>query len=207
QGVFALALAAALAAPAPAQAQITRVKHSEPHQAIGFNIGYFVVRNADSRVADDVLFVDLDSLAFNIKDFNTASFGGEWLVSIGKYLEAGAGVNFTQRTVPSVYANFVNTDQSEITQDLKLRIVPITATIRFLPIGHGSIEPYVGGGIGVFNWRYSEVGNFVDFSDNSVFFNRYTAKGNAFGGVILAGVRAPVGDVFAIGGEVKYQKA
>ena len=84
----------------------------------------------------------------------------------------------------------------------------MTATVRFLPLGRGrGIEPYVGAGIGVFNWRYSEVGEFVDFSDNSVFTNRYVAKGNAVGPVILAGLRAPVADVFSVGGELRYQKA
>ena len=29
-------------------------------------------------------------------------------------------------------------------------------------VGRGGVEPYVGAGIGVFNWRYSEVGEFVD---------------------------------------------
>ena len=106
-----------------------------------------------------------------------------------------------------MYANFVNSNGSEIAQELKLRIVPVTGTIRFLPIGHAAVEPYVGGGIGVYNWHYSEVGNFVDFSDNSVFFNTYKDHGNAFGGVILGGVRAPVGNAFAIGAEIKYQKA
>ena len=68
--------------------------------------------------------------------------------------------------MPSVYRDFVNTNGAEIAQDLKLRIVPFTATVRFLPIGRGGVEPYVGGGLGVFNWRYSETGEFVDFSDN-----------------------------------------
>ena len=57
--------------------------------------------------------------------------------------------------MPSVYAASVNANGSEIEQELKLRIVPLTATVRFLPIGHGSVEPYVGAGIGAFNWRYS----------------------------------------------------
>lgn len=204
-----LALAAAILIPAAAQAQITRVTGSDHHQSVGFTVGAFLPRAEESRVTHDVLVTDLDSLAFQIKDFTGATFGGEWLINVGDFLEAGVGAGFYQRTVPSVYANFTNTNGSEIQQDLKLRVVPMTATVRFLPIGHAKVEPYVGAGIGVFNWRYSEVGEFVDFDVKppAIFRSHYNAQGNAVGPVILAGLRAPVGDVFAIGGEIRYQKA
>lgn len=194
----------ALLTPVSASAQVTRV---ESRQSIGFNLGYFAVRGEDSRVDGDVLFADRGSLAFLVKDFNFATFGGEWLFGISDHLEAGVGVGFYQRTVPSVYLDVTHSDNSEIAQDLKLRIVPLTATVRFLPIGRGSVEPYVGAGIGLFNWRYSETGEFVDFSDNSIFRSRYIAKGNAAGPVVLGGLRVPVSDIWLIGGEIRYQKA
>jgi outer membrane protein W len=203
-----LTAAALTLAPTAARAQIVRVPHGEARQAIGFQLGYFALKGEDSRVAGDVLLEDLPSLAFNIKDFNGATVGGEWLFNAGEFLEAGVGVGFYQRTTPSVYREFQNTNGSEIEQDLKLRVVPMTASIRFLPIGRDHVvEPYVGVGIGVFNWRYSETGEFVDFTDNSIFRARYVAKGNTAGPVFLGGLRAPVGDVFAVGLELKYQKA
>ena len=202
-----LATAAAILAPAVAQAQIARVgSSSETKQAIGFNLGYFALRGEDARVNGDVLFNDLESLAFDIKDFNSASVGAEWLVGLGDFIEAGVGANYYQRTVPSLYRNLVNTNGSEIEQDLKLRVVPMSATVRFLPIGRNGFAPYVGAGISVFNWRYSETGEFVD--DNSdVFRASFHASGNVVGPVILAGLRAPVGDRWTIGGEIRYQKA
>ena len=191
-------------ATSSAEAQIRRV---EPRNSVGFNFGYFAVKGEDSRVDDDVLLADLSSLAFNIKDFNGPSVGGEFVFGLSDYLEAGLGVNFYQRTVPSVYADVVGDDGFEIAQDLKLRVVPISATVRFLPLGRGGVEPYVGAGIGVFNWRYSEVGEFVDFDDGSIFRDRYVANGTATGPVVLGGIRFPVADVWTVGGEIRYQKA
>lgn len=206
--VLGVAAAAVLLAPAPADAQITRVASSEGRQAIGITFGYFVARGEDSRAADDVLLANLESLAFEIKDFNTATVGGEWLVGLSEYIEAGVSVGYQSRTVPSVYADFVNRDGSEIAQDLKLRIIPVNATVRFLPVGRrAAVQPYVGAGIGVLNWRYSESGEFVDFKDDSIFRARYVANGTALGPVVLAGLRAPVGDVWTIGGELRYQRA
>jgi hypothetical protein len=205
-----LVMAGALFAPAPAQAQITRVSStaSDRHQAVGVTFGGFFVRPEDARAnnGDDVLVADLNSLAFNIKDFNGPVVNGEWLIGVGDFLEAGVSAGYYQRSVPSVDLRKVNENGSEIEQTLKLRIVPLTATVRFLPIGHASVEPYVGAGIGAFRWRYSETGQFVDFND-VIFRANYVAQGTAYGPVVVGGVRFPFGDSWDAGVELKYQRA
>jgi outer membrane protein W len=189
-----LAFGAVAAQPASAQ------------QSLNLYVGGFVPRAQDARDPNDVLLNNLNFLAFNIKDFNTATIGGEWLIGLGNNFEGSLGVGFHTRTVPTVYLNFVNTDGSEIQQDLKLRVVPFTATVRFLPIGrHNGIEPYIGAGVGVFNYRYSESGQFLA-TDQTIFRNTFVGSGTATGPVILAGVRVPVGS-WGVGGEIRYQSA
>jgi hypothetical protein len=181
-------------------------------QTLSFNIGGFSPRSEDARVRDegpsnDVLVNNLDFLAFNIKDFAGGTFGAEYLVGLGKFVDAGLGIGVYKRSVPSVYADFVNDNGDEIEQTLKLRIVPFTATVRFLPMGRSNgVEPYIGAGLGVFNWRYSESGEFIDFSDASLFRESFVGKGTATGPVVLGGVRIPLGS-WGVGGEVRYQKA
>jgi hypothetical protein len=191
-----------------ANAQVVRVTRSDAKNSIGFNLGYFAVKGEADRVDGDVLVEDLNSLAFRIGDFSGFTFGGEWLYGIGEYLEVGGGLSYYQKSVPSVYSNFVGADGSEIRQDLKLRIAPITATIRFLPVGRSAaVQPFVGGGLGIFPWKYSEVGEFVDFSDGTIFRDQFKASGTAVGPVFLAGVRFPIGDAFTTGVEFRWQKA
>ena len=191
-----------------ASAQVVQVTRADARNLVGFNLGYFMVKGEDSRVDGDVLLADLNDLAFQIDDFNNFTFGGEWLYGVGKFVETGVSVGYYQSTVTSVYRNFVNDNGSEIVQDLKLRITPINATIRFLPAGRGApIEPYIGGGLGIFNWRYSESGEFVDFSDGSIFREQYKADGWSVGPVIVAGLRIPIGDALTTGFEYKWQKA
>lgn len=195
----ALALIVILGAAGTASAQ----------QAINFSFGYFVVNGEDGRVDDDVLVANREILLFDVGDFNSASIGAEWLVPIGDYLEASAGVAFTNSTVPTIYDDFERPDGREIEQELKLRVVPISATLRVLPLGrHAAIQPYVGGGIGIFSWRYSETGDFIDFSTpgNPIFRDSFVADGTEVGPVAIFGLRVPL-DRFAIGGEVRYQKA
>lgn len=198
----------AVLAPEPAAAQIMRVSGgSDSRNAIGFNLGYFSVKGEDSRGDDDVLFNDLDSLLFDIKDFNGATFGAEWLYGVTDYIEVGAGINYYQRTVPSIYRGLVNVDGTEIEQELKLRQVPMSATVRFLPVGrNASVQPYIGAGIGLINWRYTETGEFVDFN-NDIFRDSFEAKGTEVGPVILGGLRFPVADVWLVGGEFRWHAA
>ena len=175
-------------------------------QTLNFSFGYFTVRGEDARVDDDVLNENLNFFAFDLKDFNGAAVGGEWLVPLGNYLEAGAGAAFYRRTVPSVYSDFVDTDGSEIEQDLRLRVVPIAFTVRVLPLGQTSpVQPYFGGGLGVFNWRYSESGEFVD-PRRVIFREQYVASGNQTGPIALGGIRF-AGDSLSAGFEARYQSA
>jgi Outer membrane protein beta-barrel domain len=200
-----LVAVSAVAAPA-AQAQ---------DQSFGVTLGYFVLRSEDGRVAGDVLNAnrcidvtfDCEPLLFDVSDFNGGSIGAEWLFGIGDYLEAGAGIGFSQRTVPSVYEFLQADDGSEIEQELKLRMVPITATIRYVPTGRrSSIQPYIGAGLGLIAWRYTETGSFVDIDTSDIFRASYEDTGTEVVPIILGGIKAPVGDVFAIGGEVRWQR-
>jgi hypothetical protein len=176
-----------------------------------FQLGGFVPIGEDARVrsngfSNDVLVSNLDFLSFRLRDFNGATVGAEYSVGLGPFLDASLGTSFYRRTVPSVYTDLVNQNGTEIEQEMKLRINPYTATIRFLPLGrnHG-ISPYLGAGLGVFNWRYAETGDFVD-SSNNITRGSFVGTGTATGPVILGGINFPM-DTVSFGGEVKYQRA
>jgi len=191
-GVVALINGFVAASPALAQ-----------QQTVNFYVGGFSPRGFDSRGTDDVLFQNANFLTFNIDDFHAATVGGEWLVGITDLFDAGFSVGFYQNSTPAVYTNLVNSDGSEIDQELKLRIVPITATVRLLPLGHRApVKPYVGGGVAIQSWRYSETGEFVD-ADSNIFRDSFVGSGTEVGPVVLGGVTFPIGPV-AVGGELRY---
>jgi hypothetical protein len=201
---------------APANAQVVQVSSSDARNTVNFNLGFFGLRAAESRDSEDVLLRNLADFAkredlerLEIGDFNGFTFGGEWLYGLTNYIEVGGGVGYYKKTVETVYADLTDDNGFDIAQDMKLRVVPISATVRFLPLGRGAFEPYVGGGVGIFPWRYTEIGDFVD--DEGFIFNNvtdpYDANGVAIGPVLLAGVRAPMADVFALGAEFRWQRA
>ena len=179
-------------------------------QSLNFNLGYFTVRGEDARVEGDALVANRDLYVFDFKDFNGPSFGVDYLVGVGEFIEVGGGIGFTSRGVDTIYDLYVRPDGSEIEQELKLRIMPMTVTARVLPLGRfAAFQPYVGGGVGFYNWRYSETGDFIDFSVSGapIFRDSYVASGTEVGPVAVFGARVPLGLNATLGGEIRYQKA
>jgi hypothetical protein len=197
-------LAAVILVAAPASAQVV--------QGFQFGGGGFMPQGFDGRPANDVLVTDLTTvptLSFDISHFNGAQVFGEWNVDLGRHLEVGAGVGYYRRTTPSVYTQFVNNaDGSDIAQNLRLRVVPLSAVVRFMPFGRpGRVQPYVGAGIAALMWRYSEFGQFLD-ANNNIFPATFVGTGTTPAGIVLGGVRLPMnGDIFGLMAEIRYQWA
>jgi len=190
-------------APTPGYAQ----------QSVNFYIGGFVPRSLDARANGDVIFNDLAFLTIDpnnpnsIRKFDSAAVGGEWEFPLISHLDGSLGIGISSKSVGSTYTKLVNTDGSEILQTLKLRIVPFTALVRYLPLGRDApIQPYIGAGVGVLSWRYSETGAFVDSTDNSVFQGNFVGSGSTAGPVVIFGATVPVG-AWGIGFEGRYQSA
>jgi len=215
-----LIAAAIVGAPATASAQID--------QLIGVNAGGFFPTNANGRDAQDVLAINLDTFSYDpifaadgtplgkdVRDaFRNGTFGGEYLLGLGDWVEAGVGVSYYQKSVDSVYTDYTFPDGADIAQRFKLRMVPVTVSARFFPIGRTvPVQPYVGGGINIYKWKYTESGSFIDFSNpNANPLPIFTAnppfedEGTAVGPVFLAGVRVPFAhNHFLVGGEFRWQ--
>ena len=184
------------------------VRPALAQQTLNFSLGGFVVRAEDARVSGDWLNENLTYLTFDLDEFNGPTIGAEWLIPFGRFFEGGAGVSFYQQTVTSVYTDYVDPDGTEVEQDLKLRIVPVAFTLRVLPLGQSSpVQPYFGVGVGIFNWRYSESGEFINFAQGgTIFREQYVASGNEPGPIALGGIRF-ASDAVAVGGEIRYQSA
>jgi hypothetical protein len=147
-------------------------------QTVNFSFGYFSVRGEDARVEGDIVNENRNLLVFDVDEFSGAS----------------------------VYDELVDSDGTEIDQDLRLRIVPVSFTIRVLPLGRATgIQPYFGGGLGR---RYSESGEFVDFATRppTIFRDQFVSSGSTTGPIALGGVRF-AGSAFSAGFEVRYHSA
>jgi len=195
--VLMLSLAGLLAVPMTAAAQ----------QSFNVSLGGFSPRGQETRDPNDVLLNNLDFLAFNISDLTGFSVGGEYLIALGDKFDAGVGISYYRHSTLAVdrFSEFQGSGDP-IVADLSLHQVPITATFRFLPLGHRGFVPYVGGGVGIIHYSYNENGDFVSSDNVTIVHGDFAGDGWATGPVVLGGVRVPVGGV-DLGGELKYQAA
>jgi outer membrane protein W len=196
--IVCLVAAATLLIAVPVQAQ----------RSLDINLGAFVPATEDMRTDRDVLVANRQFLYFEMEDL--AGFFGEAALSteLGEYFETSVGVGFYQATAPSVDEVHVWESGGDIQQDLKLRNVPVTLTVRMFPIGHRRmVQPYVGVGAAANFWRYSETGDWVDTSDDSIYRESYLDSGTAFGPVGVVGVRARMTAQADLGAEFRYQWA
>ena len=197
--VLALAVLALVATAVPAVAQ----------QSLSLNIGYFTVRGEGGRVAGDTVVANLHAdppfaLAYRVSDFNNITVGAEWLIPLGNFLEVGTSVNYYSETIPSFYPELTNTNGSEITQSLRLQTVPVTGTLRLIMTGRrAAVQPYVGAGVAIVPWSYSEAGDFVD-PQLDIFRWEYKDSGTAVGAVFFGGLRVALNRKVALGGEFRY---
>ena len=129
-------------------------------QTLNLSWGYSMMRTG--RVATDILLIEHHDLAFEFREFNVPAIGVEWLVPIGNRYEAGLGASFSRDTVPTVHVGVVNSDGRAIPRELRLQQMPVALTIRVLPLGQSySVQPYIGGGVALIRWTFTESGDFA----------------------------------------------
>jgi hypothetical protein len=95
-------------------------------------------------------------------------------------------------------------------------MVPLTVDLRLIPAGRyrsaasgrHTLKPvfYVGGGFGVNFWEYSEVGEFIDFSDPDlpILGATFRDNGTAFVTSATTGLELPVSPRFQVTFEGRY---
>jgi len=165
-----------------------------PRVSVGFRGGWLTA-SAGSDFFDFVT----DQLTLEKSNFNTASFGGEFSVNLTSRADLLLGFDLNRSRTPSEYRHFIDNRGQPIEQTTELSQNNLTASVKFavLPKGRAvsrlawiprTVVPYVGAGAGLGKYKFSQTGDFVDFTDNGVFSDVFRSEGwtplaHAFGGV------------------------
>jgi hypothetical protein len=192
-----------LAAPDPAAA-------SGLHLRVG---GFFPRADTGAgndlfRDANELYTRDLDALdGVGASDWIGVFGGAELTGEVGSYLEVGVHVDGYGRTLDTLYRDFVDADGRDIFQTLKVTVVPLGATLRFVSTRREALAPYAGGGVDLIYYKYEAFGDFVDFADVDlpVYTDAFLSEGWTFGFHAVAGVRVPINYDWSVVGEVRYQ--
>jgi hypothetical protein len=114
------------------------------------------------------------------------------------------------------YRDYVDEFDMPIETDIELSVVPIEVGLKFNILGRGKyigrfdayeknpIIPYIGGGVGMYLWNYTEYGDYIDFANDEIVYAEFEADRVSFGAFVVAGLEIPMGRRFGFLMEYKY---
>jgi hypothetical protein len=148
-------------------------------------------------------------------DFRGPSVGLDIVITPLSRWDLVLGVGYSESSAGSEFREWVDQDDLPIEQTTRLRVIPATATLRYLPLSRGrsissvawlprATTPYVGAGGGVVWYRLRQTGEFVNFMDYRIFSDVIEAYG--WRGVVhgVAGVDHWFTPRLGLNAEVRY---
>jgi hypothetical protein len=122
--------------------------------------------------------VNTETFDFDVGDFNYLMGGVELDIELTNYLDVAIGFDGYSRRVDSAYRDFVRDDGDEISQSFKLKVLPITGGLRFLPAGKfRRLIPHVAVGAGLYYFDYQERGDFISTGSSQIFLGTFSDRG------------------------------
>jgi hypothetical protein len=170
----------------------------KPHGTVAIRSGRMM-----ARAGSDLFTFVQNQLTVDRKDFNAPTLGLDLDIDVTPRITAVAGFDFSRSTTASEYRNFVDNNRLPIQQTTALREINLSGSVKVALTPRGRevsrhawipsmVTPYVGAGAGVMHSEFSQNGDFVDFTDSSVFPHTYSSIGwspsaHLFGGVDVKG--------------------
>jgi hypothetical protein len=167
--------------------------------SFAFRIGQFALKGNSDLWEENVATFNVE-----VRDFNFIFGGGEFTFELNEFTDLAMGVDLYSRRVSTHYRELVRDDGTEIRQDVRLSVIPVTAGLRFMPIGKFHVVfPYVAGGFGLYPYEYVEDGEFIDFDTWDIFGARFRDSGVGFGGYAAVGLEARLSRGVGVFGEFR----
>lgn len=172
---------------------------------LNLRLGGFLPRAKSNLFRDDSELYRVDR-----EDWRGLTGGAEFALRLAPHLRLGFHLDGYGRTLHTSYRDFVRESGREITQSLRVNIVPLGVTLRYVPRDRRrQLTPFVGAGVDVFFYKYEELGDFVDFQSEelTILDDHFVSEGAALGFHASAGLRVPLTDDLGLVGEARYQWA
>jgi hypothetical protein len=192
--VCGLAVVLLLAAAAPAAAD----------SGVRLRLGLFTPEGEGDLFAENA-----DVFTGGVDDLEDVVGGIDYEHRFGEHLALLLSADLYEGKTDQAYRDFVDDRGDDIFHTTTLEIVPFTAGLRFdLAPSRSPVIPYLGGGGGVYTYRYEESGDFIDFdAGGEIFATTLTAEGAVLGYYVLAGVEVPIGPYFSFFAEGRWDRA
>lgn len=132
--------------------------------------------------------------------FDSFTVGGEVSWRWTERLDVSATLGYADASVRSEFRDWVDLDDRPIEQTTERSRLPLTVSVkgylfergrRISPLAWvpGRWSPYVGAGVGILWYDFTQHGAFVDFETLDIFEDRFTSEGSTLAAHVLAGVQ------------------
>lgn len=162
--------------------------------------------DGDSSYWDESDF-DFDREA---RDFEDTSLGLSYIRPLGDRLGLQVSGFFFDSSLDLAYLRFEDQSGADILHTTDLEITALSVGLIYNFAGPGAaVVPYVGAGGGVYGWRLTEFGDFIDFSDPDleIFEDFFEEEGEELGLYFTAGLEVPLGETVSIFAEARWDSA
>jgi hypothetical protein len=151
------------------------------------------------RAQSDVFDFLTSELTIQRGDFRAPAVAAEVAFFLTDRLDLALGAGWSESNTRSEFREFIGDDGLPIEQTTSLRLVPLTASVRFLPLERGrrlsglawlprQTLPYVGGGLGMTWYRLQQDGEFIEPETLEIFIQEYESSDHALTAHALAGL-------------------
>ncbi len=165
--------------------------------------------------SSDVFSFVTKQLTLNRSDFSSAKFGSNIAIRLSPSNDIVFDVSYASVSQRSEFRDWVDQNNRPIEQTTSLRRIPITLSVKHYlaprgrSIGRFAWIPaaraaYVGAGAGLMEYRFDQVGDFVNFQTLNISPDEFESKAwtpvlHAFAGVDLA-----ISRLIVLTGEARY---
>ncbi len=155
-------------------------------QSITFKVGGFYPYQ-DSDLWDD----NKENLTYDKGDMLGTYFGVEGEFFFGRYASLSLEAGRYRQDIFSEYKWYSYDDGTPIYQDFFLRMTFLEAGIKLYPLTwRDQFSFFIGGGVGLYAWKYYQGGEFVDYYDDTIF------EGEAYSNRLAVGFNAKAGFIY-----------
>lgn len=214
-GGMALALLLA-AAPAAAQGGDGYL-FKEPRVSFGLRLGYEAMMGPRSTGgSQDIFGFTQDLLTIGEADHDALVLGAEFAVRLSPRLDLLVDISQARSEIGSEFRDWVDSNDLPIQQTTTFIRRPANVSLRYFLADRGrrvsqfawiprEWVPYVGAGAGLTFYEFEQRGDFVDFDNLDIFFDRLDTSGRALTGHVLAGIQYSIAPQFVLTGEGRYR--
>lgn len=140
------------------------------------------------RAKGDLFEFVSEQLTLERSDLRARGFALDVGIVVTPTVDIVGGFDSSRKTAGSEYRHFVASNSTPIVQDTSLHESVFSAGLRWTPSGRGRsvsrfafiprrLTPYAGGGVSAGYHSFTQRGQFVDYTDLSIFSDRFQTSG------------------------------